>query len=198
VTRVGRAGGRRLVVALSIATPLAVAPSPARAEHPPDPYAALYVAPPDDDVGTAAGQVGAFAGGLVAMGRAGPEVGAQGTLELMTSAYLGIRASLAWTALRPSGQPMVLAAMLGPSLHLLPYRAVDIAFFFEGGFAGVDLTGRPTAMPVVSPGLALEVWLTSWAFLRGEGRVEWGIYGQSDAALGYLRFVVVGGPGIAI
>jgi hypothetical protein len=167
--------------------------------HPPDPYAAEYVvAPSDDDVGTAAGQARAFAGGLLGIGRDGPELGAQGTLELMASAYLGVRASLAWTALRPGGEPMLLAASIGPSLHLVPYRRVDVSLFFEGGFAGVDLTGRPTAMPIVSPGLAVEVWLTGWAFLRGEGRIDWGIYGTSDAAHGYLRLFAVAGPGIAI
>jgi hypothetical protein len=166
--------------------------------HPPDPFASQYVVPDERDVGTASGQFRAVAGGLVALGRAGAEVGAQGTLELMASAYLGVRASLEWTALRPTGEPMLLAGKLGPSLHLLPYRPVDLSFFFEAGVAGVDLTGRATAMPIVTPGAALEVWLTGWAFLRAEGHVDWGIYGTPDATHGYLRFVAVGGPGLAI
>ena len=168
------------------------------AAHPPDPFAAQYVVPQDDDVGTAAGQVSAFAGGVLALGRGGAELGAQGTLELMATAYLGVRSSLAWTALRPTGEPMVLAGTLGPSVHLFPYRPVDLSFFFEAGFAGVDLTGQPTAMPLASPGMALEVWLTGWAFVRGEGRLDWGIYGQSDAARGYVRLLGVAGLGIAI
>jgi hypothetical protein len=173
-------------------------PSVARAAHPPDPFADQYVVPEERDVGTAAGQLRAVGSPLVAVGRAGPELGFQGTLEVMTLAYLGLRSTLAWTALRPSGEPMVLAGTIGPSLHLFPYRPVDLSFFFEGGFAGVDLTGQATAMPIVSPGLTLDVWLTSWAFLRAEGRLDWGIYGASDAARGYLRFIASGGLGLAI
>jgi hypothetical protein len=172
--------------------------SAARAAHPPDPFADQYVVPADRDVGTAAGQLRAIGSPAVAIGRAGAELGAQGTLEVMTLAYLGLRSTLAWTALRPSGEPMVLAGTIGPSLHLLPYRTLDASLFFEGGFAGVDLTGTPTAMPIVAPGLALDAWIASWAFLRAEGRLDWGIYGANDAARGYLRFVASAGLGLAI
>jgi hypothetical protein len=153
---------------------------------------------PERDVGTTAGQLRAVGGGLVAVGHDGPEVGLQGTLELMTLAYLGVRSSLEWTALRPSGEPMLLAGKIGPSLHLFPYRPVDLSFFFEAGFAGVDLTGQATAMPIVSPGGTLEVWLAPWVFLRGEAHLDWGIYGANDAARGYLRLVGFGGLGLAI
>jgi hypothetical protein len=184
---------------------LALAPAVARAEHPPDPFASQYVVPPDRDFGTAAGQLRAIGSGLVAFGPAGPEVGLQGTLELMTLAYVGVRSTLEWTALRPSGQPMVLAGKIGPSLHLVPYRVVDVSLFFEGGVAGIDLTseaGPTTAAPILSPGATLQVWLASWAFLQAEGHVDWAVYTQpqpaSDAARGYLRFVTTGGLGLAI
>lgn len=189
---------RRTVATIAIAgLVLACAPA-ARAAHPPDPFADQYVVRADRDVGTTAGQLHAVGGPAVAIGRAGAELGAQGTLELMTLAYLGLRSTLGWTALRPAGEPMVLAGTIGPSLHVLPYRAFDASLFFEGGFAGVDLTGTATAMPIVSPGLALDAWLVSWAFLRAEGRLDWGIYGANDAARGYLRFVASAGLGLAI
>jgi hypothetical protein len=184
--------------ASSLALLLLVFPAVARAEHPPDPFAAQYKVPEDHDVGTAAGQFRAIGSGLVALGRAGPELGLHGTLELMTFAYLGVRGSLETTLLRPSGEPMLLAGKLGPSLHFLPYRPVDFSLFFEAGVAGVDLTGQPTAMPIVSPGATIEIWLASWAFLRAEGHLDWGIYESSDAPRAYLRLMGAGGLGIAM
>ena len=131
--------------------------SPARADHPPDPFAREYEVPAARDVGAAAGQFRAIGSGLLAYGRPGPSLGLHGTLELMTFAYLGVRASLESTLLRPDGDPMLLAGKVGPSLHLLPYRRFDVSLFFEGGVAGVDLTGSATAMPILSPGGTLEI-----------------------------------------
>lgn len=170
----------------------------ARAAHPPDPFASQYVVPAERDVGTTAGQFRMIGSGLVGIGADSPELGLQGTLELMTVAYLGVRSSLEWTALRPSGEPMLLAGKVGPSLHLLPYRPVDVSFFFEGGIAGIDLTGKATAMPIVSPGMTFQIWLASWAFLQAEGHLDWGIFATDGAARGYLRAMGLGGLGIAI
>lgn len=170
----------------------------AQAQHPPDPFAHEYEVPAERDVGAAAGQLRAIGSGLIGYGRSGPELGLQGTLELMTFAYLGVRASLESTLLRPGGDPMLLAGKVGPSLHLLPYRRFDVSLFFEGGIAGVDLTGSPTAMPILSPGGTLELWVAPWAFLRGEAHVDWGIFGSNDAPHGYLRVMGVGGLGVAM
>jgi len=189
---------RSAVAASAAFLALSVFAGPARAEHPPDPFAAEYAIPRDRDVGAAAGQLRAVGAGLVAIGRSGPELGLQGTLELMTFAYLGVRSSLESTLLRPGGGPMLLAGKVGPSLHVVPYRRVDLSFFFEAGLAAIDLTGQPTAMPIVSPGGTLELWVASWAFLRAEGHVDWGVYGQSSEAHGYLRLVGTGGVGIAM
>jgi hypothetical protein len=171
---------------------------PARAAHPPDPFASEYVVPADRDVGTTAGQFRMIGSGLVGIGADSPQLGLQGTLELMTLAYLGVRSTLEWTALRPSGEPMLLAGKVGPSLHLLPYRPVDVSLFFEGGIAGIDLTGQATAMPIISPGMTFQVWLASWAFLQAEGHLDWGIFATDSVARGYLRAMGLGGLGIAI
>jgi hypothetical protein len=182
----------------SVAVAVLAASVPVRAEHPPDPFAREYEIPTDRDVGTAAGQFRAVGSGLVAYGRPGPELGLQGTLELMTFAYLGVRASLESTLLRPGGDPMLFAGKVGPSLHLFPYRRVDLSLFFEAGVAGIDLTGNATAMPILSPGGTLEIWVAPWAFLCGEAHLDWGIYGSGDAPHGYLRLVGVGGLGVAM
>ena len=190
----GLAPGSTVLVGLAVLA----APSPARADHPPDPFAREYEVPAARDVGAAAGQLRAIGSGLVAYGRPGPSLGLHGTLELMTFAYLGVRASLESTLLRPDGDPMLVAGKIGPSLHLLPYRRFDVSLFFEGGVAGVDLTGSATAMPILSPGGTLELWVSPWAFLRGEAHLDWGIYGAAGEPHGYLRLVGVGGLGVAI
>lgn len=188
----------RGVLTGSLALAVLASSTPARAEHPPDPFAREYEVPADRDVGAAAGQFRAIGSGLVGYGRPGAELGLHGTLELMTFAYLGVRASLESTLLRPAGDPMLLSGKVGPSLHLFPYRRVDVSLFFEGGVAGVDLTGSATAMPILSPGGTLEIWVAPWAFLRGEAHLDWGIYGSSEVPHGYLRLVGVGGLGVAM
>jgi hypothetical protein len=117
----------------------------------------------------------------------------------MTYAYLGVRGSLQANIARPSGEPFVLAAKMGPSLHLFPYRPFDLSLFFEAGVAGVDpFADHGTAMPVVSPGGTLEAWLAPSVFLRAEGHIDWGIYEAAGAPRSYLRFVGVGGLGFAL
>jgi len=169
------------------------------ASHPPDPFANEYVVPEARETGTTAGQFRMVASGLVGIGRAGWELGLAGTLELMTYAYLGVRGSLQANILRPSGEPFVFAAKTGPSLHLFPYRPVDVSLFFEAGVAAVDpFADHAAAMPVVSPGGTVEIWLGQALFLRAEGHIDWGIYASADAPRGYLRFVGLGGLGLAL
>jgi hypothetical protein len=169
------------------------------ASHPPDPFAQEYKVPEARETGATAGQFRMIGSGVVGVGRAGWELGLHGTLELLTSAYLGVRSSLQATFVRPSGEPLVVAAEIGPSLHLVPYHPVDVTLFFEGGFAAVDpFADGATAMPAVSPGGAIDVWLAPSVFLSAEGHVDWGIYATSGSAHGYLRFVGIGGLGIAL
>ncbi|MGD0525026.1 MAG: hypothetical protein ABSE49_07775 [Polyangiaceae bacterium] len=188
----------RCVLLGSVTLALLTSSAAAGAQHPADPFAREYEVPREEDVGAAAGQFRAIGSGLVGYGRPGAELGLHGTLELMTFAYVGVRASLESTLLRPGGDPMLLAGKIGPSLHLFPYRRVDLSVFFEAGVAGIDLTGNATAMPIVSPGGTLEIWVAPWAFLCGEAHLDWGIYGSSDVPHGFLRLVGVGGLGVAM
>ena len=85
---------------------------------------------------------------------------------------------------------------------LTPGQAVFVSLgskSFEGGVA----VGRPTKpestpMPIFSPGGTLDLWLSHYAFLRLEGRLDWGIYERGDAARIYRRFGGLFGLGIAI
>jgi hypothetical protein len=176
-----------------------LAARPARADHPADPFAAEYRVPGAREVGTTAGQFRIVGSGLLGVGRGGTELGLHGTLELMTFAYLGVRGSLQSSVLAADRAPFVLAARVGPSLHLLPYRRVDLSLFCEGGAALVEPgTKRQTGMPVIAPGLTLEIWLASWALIRLEGRIDWGVYEAHEQARGYLRYVGLSGLGFAL
>jgi hypothetical protein len=171
----------------------------ARADHPPDPFAGEYRLPRAREVGTTAGQFRMIGSGVLALGGSAPELGLHGTLELMTFAYLGVRGSLQTTVLHADDEPLVAAARVGPSLHLLPYRRVDVSLFFEGGAALVKpRSTHLTAMPVLAPGLTLEVWLASWALIRLEGHLEWGLYEAPPEASRYLRYVGLMGLGFAL
>jgi hypothetical protein len=170
----------------------------ALAEHPPDPFAGEYRLPQKRELGTAAGQFRILGSGTLGLGGKGPEVGLTGTLELMTFAYLGLRGTLAAPVYRPEHVPFVGAARVGPSLHLLPYRRVDLSVFCEGGAATVaPFTSKHTAMPMLSPGGTIEVWLDTWLLLRAEGRIDWGVY-DAGRARTYLRFVGALGLGLAL
>jgi hypothetical protein len=183
-----------------LATSLCVlfAASAVRAQHAPDPFEGEYRLPAEREVGTTAGQFRIVGAGLLGLGRGARDLGLTGTLELMTFAYLGVRGTLR-SSVVTDGAPFVLAARVGPSLHLLPYRRVDVSLFFEGGAALVEPgTRRKTGMPVIAPGLSLEVWLSSWALLRLEGSIDWGIYVEQDAPRGYLRYLGSLGAGVAL
>jgi hypothetical protein len=167
--------------------------------HPPDPFAGEYALPRKRQLGTTAGQFHMVGSGMITLGGKGPEAGVHGGLELMTFPYLGVRGSLQTTFAGPSSEPLVFAAKAGPSFHLLPYRRVDLSLFFEGGVAVVEPTKpKSTPMPMFSPGGTFDLWLSHYAFLRIEGRFDWGIYNQAGQAQHYKRFAGLFGLGIAI
>jgi hypothetical protein len=108
----------------------------ARAED--DPFAAEYVPPKGDVVGTSGGQFRMFGtmGGFI-----GSDIGwsGQGTMELMTHAWIGIRGSSLHSI--PFGDdPQLWSFRMGPSLHLLRYHVVDLSIFGEGGFSLIDIS----------------------------------------------------------
>jgi hypothetical protein len=182
------------MLALAIAMQLVPA-----ASHPPDPFAEEYVVPKQEDVGTTAGQFRAMGSGTIGLGPSGPAVGAQGTLELMTFAYLGVRGTLAGDAFHREGDPGVWLAKTGPSLHLLPYRRFDIGAFFEAGIGVLDpVDDHRTAMPVLSPGGTIDLWIASSWFLHTEGHIDWGIYELGQGPRAHLRFVGCAGLGFAL
>ncbi len=167
--------------------------------HPADPFAGEYVMPKKRQIGTTSGQFRMVGSGMFTLGGKGPGFGLHGNLELMTFPYLGVRGSLQTTVVSANREPLVFAAKAGPSFHLLPYRRVDLSLFFEGGVAVVQPTKpESTPMPIFSPGGTLELWLSHYAFLRLEGRLDWGIYERGDAARIYRRFGGLFGLGIAI
>lgn len=171
----------------------------ADATYPEDPFAATYQLPRAREVGTTAGQFRMIGSGLLNFGGTSPALGLHGTLELMTFAYLGVRGSLQTTLFGPSSEPLVFAAKAGASLHVLPYRRVDLSLFFEGGIGVVDPTKPSSApMPLVSPGATFEIWLSHWAFLHSEVHLDWGIYERAALAHKYMRVGGKLGLGIAL
>jgi hypothetical protein len=151
------------------------------AAAPPDPFAAEYAPPKSIEVGTAANQLRLLgsAGGLVEQGLG---AAAQGTMELMTIPWIGVRGSSLVTIPFTNG-PQLLGARLGPSLHLLPYQRVDLGSFFEGGAALVDVTKSSHAwMPVVAGGLTLDLAVTSFLVVHLEGYLQAGIADRGGRA----------------
>jgi hypothetical protein len=148
-----------------------------------------YAVPHAAEVGTAANQfqiVGLVGGSLGAFD-AGNDVLAtgQGTLEYVAIPWIGVRASSdlaipVWGGVQPW------SFRLGPSLHLLPYRRVDVGLFFEGGFATVDLfTSRRTAMPIAVGGGVIDIALSASWMVRLEGHLTLGIANTEGAATTY-------------
>ena len=168
-------------------------------EVPADPFAGEYQLPRLREVGTVAGQFRIIGSPMVVTGRGGPQFGLHGTLELLTFAYLGVRGSLQSTLAGPDGDPLLFAAKAGPSLHVLPYRHLDLSLFFEAGIAVVEPTRkRSTPMPVLGPGGTLEVWLSHGVFLRFQAHLDWGIYRHADDARRYKQWASLLGLGIAL
>jgi hypothetical protein len=176
---------------------LADAAPPAAVVVPADPFAGEYAPPRATEVGTTAGQLRV----LAALGGGwdhGASLAGQGTFELMTIPWIGVRASalatapLAWDA-------QLVSFRLGPSFHLLPYRRVDLSLFFDGGPALVDVaTSHPTVMPVLAGGGALDVALPSYFVLHFEGLVQGGIADRQGAARTYVAPIGLAGIGLTL
>ncbi len=76
------------------------------------------------------------------------------------------------------------AAKAGPSLHILPYRVVDLSLFFEAGIAVVAPTSRHSAaMPVLGTGKAERIRAAAAADALSLSREDW--YGVWEAAHGH-------------
>ncbi len=158
------------VVASAIVTASAN-PAPA---HPPDPFSAEYVVPTERELGSTAAQLRFVGGGAVSVAGDGMTAGLQGTIEVMTVARIGVRGSLQADVVSADEAPWTFAARVGPSLHLLPYRRVDLSLFVEGGAALVSPPGMElTLVPTLSPGIELDVWVSPWWFLSWQGQLDW-------------------------
>lgn len=184
------------MIPLLFAADAAVAIAPA-VGTPPDPLAAQYEVPRATEVGTTAGQVRIFglAGG--AYGVAGSLAG-QGTVELMTIPWIGVRSSSTLT-IPFARDPQLWSFRVGPSLHFLPYHRVDFSLFFEGGFALVDVTkDARTVMPAIASGGSLDVALTSYVVFRIEGLAHLGIADRSGVAQDYAHAVGLLGLGLML
>lgn len=165
--------------------PAEVAPAPGA--HPPDPFAAEYQPLPPARAGVAPGQYR-----FLGMGGAGyyrdAHLATQGTIEAIGQPNLGVRGSL--TATVPLGltDAQVFAARVGPALHLLPYRKLDLGAYLEAGGAIVDvLRTRRTAMFALTPGVTADVALGAYWTLHVEGAV---LLGTADRG-GSAEFVCV-------
>lgn len=168
-------------------------------EVPDDPFAGEYQLPRQRELGAVAGQFRIIGSPMLVTSPGGPQFGLHGTLELLTFAYLGVRGSLQSTLTGPDDAPLLFAAKSGPSLHVLPYRHVDLSLFFEAGAAVVEPTRkRSTPMPVLGPGATFEVWLSHGVFLRFQTHLDWGLYRSPEAARRYKEWGSLLGLGIAL
>lgn len=168
------------------------------AAHPPDPFASAYEPPVAEEVGTAAGQlhIRALGGGSW---RKGAALAGQGTLEWMTSSFVGTRLSSRALVALDDRDPDLWVLGAGSSLHLLPYRPVDVALFGGGGVAFVDLRDDSrTVMPVIDAGIGLDVALSSYWTLHLEGLLQWGIADRDGEARSYFQPVALAGLGLVL
>jgi hypothetical protein len=178
--------------------PLVLAdPASASASLPADPLAAEYAPPRRSEVGTTAGQLRV----LASLGGAydhGASLAGQGTFELMTIPWIGVRAS-ALVTVPVAGDAQLTSFRLGPSLHLLPYRRVDLSLFFDGGPALVDIVGsHPTVMPALAAGGTIEIALSTYFVLRLEGFLHAGIADRQGVAQQYIAPVALAGFGLTL
>lgn len=164
---------------------------------PADPFADEYRPPHETELGTSAGQLRflASAGGMI---DSGASLAGQGTFELMTIPWIGVRASTLVTApLR--NDPQLVSFRLGPSFHLLPYRRFDLSLFFDAGPALVDVaTSQRTVMPVLAAGLTFEIALSSLFVLHFEGLVHGGVADRQGVAHEYVGPVGLMGLGLTL
>ncbi len=175
---------------------------PVVAHAAPDPLAREYDPPRVREVGATAGQVRVVA--TVGAGiQNGLHLAGLGTLEFMTIPWVGLRMSSLLTIPLNTGSSGTGAQLwvfrMGPSLHLLPHKRVDLSLLFDGGVALVDIgKDTRTVMPAISPGAAFDVWLSSAFFLRFEGTIDIGIADRANAARVYVTPLGFFGLGIGL
>jgi len=161
---------------------------------PPDPFAHDYRRPVATELGTTAGQIRSIASlGVRDMGER--QMLAHGTLELMSVAILGIRFS---SAIAAGSEPSVINLSVGPSLHLLPYRRIDISAFFEAGPARFSLADGSDWSPMLTSGIALDVSLSSYWFARLEVHGAWSVYVDEQQAENYRALGATLGIGLSL
>jgi hypothetical protein len=164
---------------------------------PADPFADQYRPPRVTEVGTTAGQLRflASAGGMI---DSGPSLAGQGTFELMTIPWIGVRAStLVTVPLR--NDPQLVSFRLGPSFHVFPYKRFDLSLFFDAGPALVDIaTSQRTVMPVLGAGATFEIALSSYFVLHFEGLLHGGIADRGGVAHEYIGPVALAGLGLTL
>jgi hypothetical protein len=174
---------------------IALLPSTARADHPPDPFADAYRPPVAEEVGTGAGQT-RLAIALGAAGFEGAEMLGQTIVEQMTIAFIGVRLVSSLVIAKPKDAHTVASFHIGTGLHLLPYRMIDLGLYVEGGLATVDpFNGNRALMPEVAGGLTIDIAFDPYWFLRLEGDTTWGVLRRDNAALERLRFAGIAGIG---
>jgi hypothetical protein len=163
-----------------------------------DPFAAEYAPPRPVTIGTSAGQFRIFGGGGGFIGH-GIGLAGQGTLELMTLPWIGVRSSSMLT-IPFDHDPQLWAFRLGPSLHVLPYHRVDLSIFSEGGFSLVDITrsGKRTIMPVIAGGGSFDIFATTFLVIRMEGLLQIGIADRHGKAEEVINPVGLVGLGLAL
>jgi hypothetical protein len=170
------------VTALAHTLDAGAAPLDLAAASPADPFSREYLPPVAQEVGAGAGQLRLFAlGGLTHA----PELVGELAAESMHLSFLALRGSLT-AELSHFGvtQPHFLTARVGVALHVAPYHRVDFSLFLDAGLAVADLfTAQRRASPVLSPGLALEVALTTHLFLRAEGQLFWAVLPLTGSSL---------------
>ncbi len=166
---------------------LAFALTPLTSQAAAYPLEAEYEVPAAKEVGTTAGQLrirGMAGGGLIASirERSTASVALEGVIEKMFAPWIGLRAS-GFISVPFDGQLQLISARLGPSVHFLPYRAVDVGLFFDGGFATLDLfTDIRTAMAMLGSGTTLDVYVTSSVAIHFEGLLQGGIASRNGDA----------------
>ena len=161
------------------------------------PFPEEYVVPQADEVGTTAGQFRARAlmGGTLAaeLGqRNGIGLGMQTVVEGMLTSVVGLRGT-GFASIPFDSSPQILAARLGPSVHFLPYRRLDVGIFSDAGLATLDLfRANRTLYPVLGAGMTMDYALSSFFALHLEFSGQAGIADQGAARVIVLGSGLVG------
>jgi hypothetical protein len=114
-----------------------------------------------------------------------PDLAIFGALEWMASAYVGLRATGMIQLTRLGDAPHEVSGRIGPWLHFLPYRRVDLGLFFEGGITALDLASTSrSASPIVAGGGFLDVYVTSYVFVHSQLEITWSRFFSGAAWLG--------------